>query len=243
MHSMLMSVCSSCSTNTHEHSSSPFLYAVSVDGMLESVQTECADSGFRAEAAPLMLQAYADDQASSSTPVGLQRILDAMKRYVDTWGCCAHTDKTHILLVGASDAAVDARRHEFHWGTSSLTVVDQVRYLGIRVTSSWSWDTHIAAAYRKGLEAFHSWRPVLMSSNVSVAAKLRIIHSVIRPVLQYGMEVWGPPEGSTPRKRKRGGSRPGPPLQLFDNLLLSACRLAFGICGFRGRLDGLGVRV
>jgi hypothetical protein len=211
------------------------LYAVFVDGMLESVQHECADSGIRAGQAPLVLQAYADDQAAASpNPIGLQRILNAMKRYGDTWGCCANTDKTRILLVGPPEATVAARRHDFHWGTSSLTVVDQVRYLGIWLTSSWSWDTHIAAAYRKGLGAFHAWRPVLLSSRFSVAAKLRIIHSVIRPVLEYGMEVWGPPEGSAPRKRKRGDSRPDPPLQLFDNLLLSACRLACGVRGFRG---------
>jgi hypothetical protein len=50
----------------------------------------------------------------------------------------------------------------------------------------------ISAVYRNGLGAFHSWRPVLMSSHFSVATKLRIIHSVVRPVLEYGMEVWGP---------------------------------------------------
>jgi hypothetical protein len=96
---------------------SPFLYDVSVDGMriLESVQTECANSGIVAGDAPLVLQAYANDQAAASlTPIGLQRILDAMKRYSDTWGLCANTDKTHILLVGPTDAASDARRHDFH---------------------------------------------------------------------------------------------------------------------------------
>jgi hypothetical protein len=149
------------------------LYAVFVDGMRESVQCECADSDIRAGQAPLVLQAYADDQAAaSSTPIGLQRILYAMERYGGTWGCCANTDKTHILLVGPPEAAVDAQRHDFHWGTSSLTVVDQVRYFGIWLTSSWSWDTHIAAAYWKGLRAFHSWRLVLMPSRLSVAAKL-----------------------------------------------------------------------
>jgi hypothetical protein len=116
---------------------SPFLYAVFIDGVLQSVQTECADSGICAGQAPLVLQAYADDQAAASpTPLGLQRILDAMQRYGDTWGCCANTDKTHILLVGPPEAAADARRHDFQWGTSSLAVVDQVRYLGIWLTSS-----------------------------------------------------------------------------------------------------------
>jgi hypothetical protein len=167
------------------------------------------------------------------TPIGLQRTLDAMNRYSDTWGCCANTNKTHILLVGPPDTTADAWRHAFHWGTSSLTVVDHVRYLGIWLTSSWTWDTHIAAAYRKVLGAFHSGRLVLMSSRFSVAAEFHVIRSVIRPVLEYGMEVWGPPEGSTQRKRKRGASTPGPLLQLFDNLLLSACRLACGVRSFR----------
>jgi hypothetical protein len=82
--------------------------------------------------APMALQAYADNQAAaSSTPIGLQRILDAMKRYGDTWGCYANTDKTNILLVGPSAAAVEDRRHASHWGSFSLTVVDQVRYKGI----------------------------------------------------------------------------------------------------------------
>jgi hypothetical protein len=135
---------------------------------------------------------------------------------------------------GTADALLLWMPHDFHWVTSSLTVVDQLRYLGIWLTSSWSWDTHIAAAYRKGLGAFHSWRPVLMSSRFLVAAKLRIIHSVIRPGLEYGMEAWGPPDGSEHRKRMRGGSRPCPPLQHFENLLLSACRLVCGVHGEAG---------
>jgi hypothetical protein len=62
---------------------SPSVYAVCFEGVLESVQTECADSGIIAGDAPV-LQAYADDQAAaSSTPIGLKRILNAMKLYGD----------------------------------------------------------------------------------------------------------------------------------------------------------------
>jgi hypothetical protein len=89
---------------------SPFLYAVFVDGMLESVPAECADSRIRARAAMLVLQAYADvHSAASWTPVGLQRILDAMKRYGDTGGCCAKTDKAHICEYASSWWALRTR--------------------------------------------------------------------------------------------------------------------------------------
>jgi hypothetical protein len=103
--------------------------------------------------------------------------------------------------------------------------------LYIWLTFSWSWDTQTAAANRKALRAFRSWRPTLMSSRFRVAAKLRRIHSVTHPVLEYDMEVCDPPKGCTPRKRKCGGSRPGPSLQISDNFLLSAYQLA---CSVRG---------
>jgi hypothetical protein len=134
---------------------------------------------------PLVLQAYADDKvAASSSPLVLQRILHAMKRYGDTWKCCANTDKSHFLLVGPPGAVAEARNHDCQSGSAPLQVVDQVKYLGVRLNCDWTWDTHVAAAYRKGLGAFHTWRPVLVSPRINVAAKLRIIHSVIQPVLE-----------------------------------------------------------
>jgi hypothetical protein len=64
------------------------------------VHSDGADSGLLVGDFPLVLQAYADDKvAAFSSPLGLRRILHAMKRYGDTWGCCAHTDKSPVLLV------------------------------------------------------------------------------------------------------------------------------------------------
>jgi hypothetical protein len=84
--------------------------------------------------APLVLQAYADDKvAASPSPLGLQRILHAMKRYGDTWGCCANTDKSHVLLVGPPEAVAAACTYDFRWGSAPLQVVDQVKYLGVQL--------------------------------------------------------------------------------------------------------------
>jgi hypothetical protein len=65
--------------------------------------------------------------AASSSPVGLQRVFHAMKRYGDTWGYCANTDKSHVLLVGPPEAVAGARHHDFRWGSSPLQVVDEVK--------------------------------------------------------------------------------------------------------------------
>jgi hypothetical protein len=124
-----------------------FLYAIFIDGLIASVHSECAGSGLLAGDAPLVVQAYADDKvATSSSSLGLQRILHAMTRYGDAWGCCANTDKSHVLLVAPQGAVAEARNHDFRWGSAPLQVVDRVKYLGVHLDCAWTWDTHIAAA-------------------------------------------------------------------------------------------------
>jgi hypothetical protein len=73
-----------------------------------------------------------------------------------------------------------------------------------------------------------------VSLRISVAAKLRIIHSVIQPVLEYDMEVWGPPAHLVAGTLQRSGSNRPTPLVHFDQLLLSACRLACGVRALPG---------
>jgi hypothetical protein len=90
--------------------------------MAESVQ---AESGNLAEEALLVLQAFAEDQtAASSTHVGLQRSLDVMKWYGDTWDCCANTEKTHIFLVGRTKSQTIGLLSK-HWFRVSVTIILQ----------------------------------------------------------------------------------------------------------------------
>jgi hypothetical protein len=61
-------------------SAAPVLDVVYEEGMPASVKAQCADFGIVAGDAPLVLYAFADDQAAASpTTVGRQRILDAVK--------------------------------------------------------------------------------------------------------------------------------------------------------------------
>jgi hypothetical protein len=46
---------------------------------------------------------------ASPTSMGLKRILDARKRYGDGMSCEKNTGKSHILLMGPVDAAMERR--------------------------------------------------------------------------------------------------------------------------------------
>ena len=94
----------------------------------------------------------------------------------------------------------------------------EIRYLGVWLTHHWDWARHIADAKNKGLAAFFKWASVLSSSRIKVDVKMRIIHGVIRPVMEYGMEVWGPPPGGSASQ-----------LAPLDEVLERACRVACGV--------------
>jgi hypothetical protein len=74
-----------------------------------------------------------------------------------------------------------------------------------------------------GLAAFHTWRPVLVSPRINAAAKVRIIQWAIRPVLGYGIEVWGPLAHMVAGTRKRGSSSHSPSMQHFDQPEVVLC--------------------
>ena len=76
----------------------------------------------------------------------------------------------------------------------------------------------MAEAKQKGLKAFFKWSNVLSSPRIHVNVKMRVIHSVIRPVMEYGMEVWGPPSGD-----------PQALLTPLDEVVQMACRVATGV--------------
>jgi hypothetical protein len=123
------------------------------------------------------------------------------------------------MLVGDATARAAAQGCRFWWGDTVLPLVTDTKYLGVWLSHDWTWARHIAEAKKKGLAAFHKWARVLASSRVKVDVKLRIIHGNIRPVMEYGMEVWAPPPGPDATAQ----------LAPLDEVLQRACRVASGV--------------
>ena len=184
---------------------------------------ECAGDGLPVGDTQLAGQSYADDTVGASgTPLGLQRIIDVMKCFGDTWGCLANVKKSHVMLVGPDAARAGARGVRFRWGNHELAIVDKTKYLGLWLTKDWTWPCHVAEARRKGMLAFRKWTPVLASPRLTVNVKLRVIHSNIRPILEYGMEVWGSADQSALSSL----------LQPLNDVIDKACEVACGVRAF-----------
>ena len=203
---------------------SPFLYAIYIDSLLDHIHVTCAAHGVHLQADALLRalvgQSYADDLAVlAETSHGLQCIIDAVRSHSERWGWTLNVKKTVILVFGPPASRAAAASCAFYWGTDALPRCSSVRYLGLHLHEDGSWTEHIAAATRKGWAAYHSWAPVLASSRIRVALKIRIINTFIRPVMEYAMEIWGV------GLRKRDATALAP----LDDVVQAACRLACGI--------------
>jgi hypothetical protein len=184
------------------------------------LQTRCAADGLPVGADSLAGQAYADDSiGGATTPPGLQRVINVAKGFGDEWGCIANVLKCGVMLVGDATARAAAQGCRFWWGDTELPQGTDTKCLGIWLSHDWTWARHIAEANKTGLTAFHKGARVLASSRVKVDVKLRIIHGNIRPVMEYGMEVWGPPPGPDAAAQ----------LAPLDEVLQRACRVACGV--------------
>ena len=171
---------------------SPFLYAVFADALLEDIEAQCAADGVPVGDKVLAAQSYADDSVMlSPTQPGLQRIVNVAKAFGDKWGCKANTKKSVVMLFGTRGAVAEAPPIAVHWGEDALRSVETTKYLGLWLTQDWQWSVHAQKTLAKASCAFHKWVPVLASRRISVAVKRRIVVCNIRPIIEYGMEVWG----------------------------------------------------
>ena len=71
-----------------------------------------------------------------------------------------------------------------------VEVVDKFLYLGSKVTSDCSSDSDIMRRVQLTRSSFGRLHPVWHSSNIRLATKMRLLNSVVLPVLLYGSETW-----------------------------------------------------
>jgi hypothetical protein len=90
----------------------------------------------------------------------------------------------------------------------------------------------------QGLGSIPHWAAGAHVPTHQCCPQLRIIHSVIRPVLEYGMEIWGQLVHLVTGTRKQGSSHP---LPLYRTLIISFSLCPHPPCSWRTWLDSPGM--
>jgi len=127
---------------------------------------------------------YADDVlVTSSTPSGLQTLLNIAAEEITKLGLQFNPNKTVCLPLGKCPYI---EQPSWTLNGQSLSVVDQLTYLGVTISNSQSKD-HFSNRIRACNRSFYSLIPAgITSTNMPPAIKAALWTTICRPTLLYG---------------------------------------------------------
>jgi hypothetical protein len=74
----------------------------------------------------------------------------------------------------------------------NVPVVDKYCYLGLWFQNNCSWNVHFEEVMKKVERRKNMLMPVWKSRQISVEVKRIVILTCVRPIVEYGAEVWAP---------------------------------------------------
>jgi len=162
------------------------LFNIFVDGLAEQVKR---GGGARYGELVVSLLLFADDIVLvAESERMLQKMLDVVYGYCRKDRFRFNKEKSNVMVFGKRS---NKDRKKFYLGESELRIVDFYKYLGLVLDKNFSWKEHLEKILdraRKRLKALcgHGLR-----EGISARALLRGWQVLVRPVVEYGAEIWG----------------------------------------------------
>ena len=133
---------------------------------------------------------FADDLkmfAPSSTPEANQNDLDSLKTWQDMWllNFNQKDEKCKVMHVGKGNPCA-----QYQLNDTNLPVVTSEKDLGVTVTNTLDWGDHIGNCINKAKQCIGWISRSVISRSPSVM--LNIYKTLIRPHLEYCVQVWSP---------------------------------------------------
>ena len=119
--------------------------------------------------------------------VAMQRDLDSLERWGDTWGMRFNAKKCHIMTLGRGRSTL---MHFYSLCGEILSSVDEAKYLGINISHDLSWSPHVQSLCSRGNSTLGFLRRNLRRCPAKLKEQSYI--ALVRSVLEYGAAVWDP---------------------------------------------------
>lgn len=140
---------------------------------------------------------YADDLVIlSETPTGIQKAINHLSNYCKTWKLEINTAKTKILCCNPLSSTQKTIKYDNH----IIEYVPQYTYLGITFCSNGKFNTAIEELHKKGLKVFFKLIKMLKPLP-TIKTSLHLFDHLIKPILLYGCEIWGPTNFKLPKSQ------------------------------------------
>ena len=140
---------------------------------------------------PINALMYADDLILiSETKEGLQKQIDKLSKYCEQWKLNINLKKTKILIFNRGNNLI---KTEFTINNVVLENVKSMKYLGFTITAkNCSFLPTLENLSIKARRTIYALNSKIKISRFPIRLALKLFNTLIKPILLYGSEVWGP---------------------------------------------------
>lgn len=135
---------------------------------------------------------YADDLVLlADSPVNLQKTLNIFDRYCKTKEMTVNVSKSKVMIFRKAGRV--SNKFKFYLGNEVIEIVNQYLYLGVIFTPQACFRVNTTRAISKTLAASSTVNSIWIKSKVYCwNAKETIYKAMVKTVLLYAAEIWGP---------------------------------------------------
>ncbi|CAM6082417.1 unnamed protein product [Calypogeia fissa] len=166
---------------------SPTLFGIFID-QLHDVLKELGSAGAQLGTLAIQLLMFADDVVLlAHTQSGLQQHLIALEHFCKQSGMQVNMKKTKCLTIGTRQEI------SLYFAGDKVETVTCYKYLGVEFSQSLSWAACVKHRVAHGYKAFYSMIHKCKAASLSTwTLKKHLFTSLVKPVILYGVQVWGP---------------------------------------------------
>ena len=130
---------------------------------------------------------YADDLVL--LPAGLQRSLDKLNSYCNTWKLQVNIQKTKIMILSRTR---NEQTQSFRLAKQELEQVETYTYLGFKLSRTGTFKLAEKAMADKAARAMFKLRKLVQTCGLTPKVSIKLFDQLIKPICLYGSELWGP---------------------------------------------------
>ena len=170
---------------------SPTLFNIYVNDIFEMLNKNTEANIFLNVDDPINALMYADDLILlSETKEGLQKQIDKLSDYCDQWKLNINLKKTKIMIFNRGNNLI---KSVFTANNVLLENVKSMKYLGFIINAkNCSFSPTLDHLCVKAHRVIYALNSKIKISKYPIKLALKLFNTLIKPILLYGSEVWGP---------------------------------------------------
>ena len=168
---------------------SPILFNIYLNDLLTEVDKDKTHSVQLGDKQYITCLAYADDiLILSKSAIGLQRSLDILDRFCNTWNVKVNIEKTKCITFQKKNKV--NKNDIFYIGGYFVSNICEFTYLGLTINAAGSFKSSIEYLTQKARRACFALNQKIKLGHIPVNIALKLFDAYVAPIFLYGTEVW-----------------------------------------------------